>query len=273
MDAIAQTLLAWLATLLDQVPRGAPKFFISAALLALVAHRLHHVWRQRDVRQAHAIPASLAALRSELAKARAIKSDPVRFMAINNANLVSLLALGFGSLAGPNIGRYSDFIREYLTFAPEWLVAGATTLVFWLVAIVFFLKVIMFTLFNRRYAYPEIYAHYEGRLCQRIAGLETRARAPLPIAAPHLHRARIKPAVHEDVLRGHVAGILRAIERGRRAELLRRAEPMGRDALTVLLVDLGDAAPRHLGAPLRVGAQPVGLERPRQQIVDRDIVS
>src|SRR5579875_3258284 len=99
---------------------------------------------------------------------------------------------------------------------------------------------------------------------------------PLPPPPPRpagLQRARIGATVKQQVLAGDEPG-LRAAQKGAGgAELLGRAEAAGRVLLLPLPPHLLERAAGALGHRRHVGAQAVGVERPRQQIVDRDVVA
>src|SRR5262249_19202820 len=82
--------------------------------------------------------------------------------------------------------------------------------------------------------------------------------------------AREGAAVEPQVLAGDVAGMDRAQERAGGAELVRRAEALGRHAGDALGHRLVDRDVALLGRCLEVRAQPVGVERPGQHEVDGD---
>ena len=59
--------------------------------------------------------------------------NPIQLQATNNVSLVSLLSLGFGSLAGPNIARYSGWLDAYVGW-PKSVIENIASLVFWFIS-------------------------------------------------------------------------------------------------------------------------------------------
>src|SRR6266850_1107640 len=77
-------------------------------------------------------------------------------------------------------------------------------------------------------------------------------------------RAREHAAVHQQVLPGDVAGVRRAQERASRAEFVRLAEALRRYGGPPRAQRLIDWNALLLGARLRIRAEAIGVEHPRQ---------
>src|SRR5256885_1648262 len=83
----------------------------------------------------------------------------------------------------------------------------------------------------------------------------------------------IGPAVHQQVLAGNVTRLRAAEICAGVAELLRGAEAPGRIRFRAAAAQLVVALAACLGVEFEVGAQAIGVERPRQQVVDRDVAA
>src|SRR5262249_62375592 len=84
-------------------------------------------------------------------------------------------------------------------------------------------------------------------------------------------RSRELAAVDQQVLPRDKAGVGRAQERAGDAELVGRAEALGRDRRGARRGGLVDRDALLLGVGLDVGAKPVGVEGAGQQEVDRHV--
>src|SRR5438874_2844740 len=109
-------------------------------------------------------------------------------------------------------------------------------------------------------------------LACRVVERPRRLACPHPARAP-LKGARVSAAIEHEVLPGDVAGLGTADERAHLAELGRGAEPPGRVLGLTLPGDLLDRSPARLRDGRDGGAEPVGIEWARQDVVDRDVVS
>src|SRR5262249_18304388 len=87
-----------------------------------------------------------------------------------------------------------------------------------------------------------------------------------------LERPRVRAAVEHEVLPGDVAGLGAANEGADLAELLRRAEASGRVLGPALAGDLLERLAARLGLRLDIGAEPIGVERAGEDVVDRHVV-
>src|SRR5262245_1446262 len=94
-----------------------------------------------------------------------------------------------------------------------------------------------------------------------------------PRRASRSERAWKRTPIHQQVLPGDEAGLRRAQEGAGCAELVRLAEPAGRDDGNAFVLGLLDADAALLRRGREVGFQAVGLELPRQQEVDGDVRS
>src|SRR4051794_1982893 len=88
-----------------------------------------------------------------------------------------------------------------------------------------------------------------------------------------LERARECAAVEQEVLARDVAGLRAAKVGAGIAEFLDRAEAAGRVGLGANLSELVRRLSRLLRVELEVAAQPVGLERAGQEIVDGHVLA
>src|SRR3954467_15190751 len=88
-----------------------------------------------------------------------------------------------------------------------------------------------------------------------------------------LERARKGATVEEKILAGDEARLRAAQIGAGGAELLDGAEALGRVGLGARLAQLLAALAARRGIEIEVGAQPVGLERARQQAVDGHVMA
>src|SRR4029078_5471080 len=88
-----------------------------------------------------------------------------------------------------------------------------------------------------------------------------------------LERAGVEAAIHQQVLPGDEARLGAAQEGAGVAELVDGAEAPRRVCLGAPAPQLLRRLPGLLRIELEVSAQPVGLERPGQEVVDRDIMA
>jgi hypothetical protein len=158
---------------------------LTSFTVALLWSLAQIVFRYYRVRYSKSTPERITQLLEELDAARLTRASPIQFHAINNVNLIKLLGLGFFSIAGHNISKYSAWAQGYVPVLSVQAIDVAATLAFWLLSFLFFYRALRFWHFNRRYSDPELFRAYEARLTAAVESLKKRVVArEAPISAP-----------------------------------------------------------------------------------------